>query len=440
MGARYCHPGAHSPHERARVRLATLIRTSPALWAAPVAIGLPLLYYIGGPGQPPKVTYGYAPTITSYPLMYTYPFAYAIASALGVWVSGALRGAGVWSMNYTRSPYRIATHSLAPVIGLAWLTLILPPALALAQAGVWPTWDSLSPLMVGMIVSVEHTVIGFAIGCRVPRIVAAPVMAVATWVAVAFTVTVDAPWVRHISGQHYEPLMFGEAPVFAGLWPHVAFTGSIALAIVLLWVPTRRRVIVYLAAAAVAIAGTISTYEAVKDYGYNPPLKNYAAPMSCTETDEKVRVCMPSATSRALPQAAASVDRVLEDFRRAGLPRTPKQIIDSLPEGRSTVRSTASVWRVPLTLAADHDDLRFAVALAATGMTCAKPDPFLRRVVMAWTAHLTGTNASWQKLRASIDRQGEPGDVDGELKQILTMDAKAQAAWFTDAVKEACSS
>lgn len=421
------------------MRLATLIRTSPALWAAPVAIGLPLQYYIGGPGQPPKVTYGYAPIITSYPLMYTYPFAYAVASALGVWVSGALREAGVWDTNHTRSRYRIAAHSLAPVVGLAWLALIVPPALALVRAGVWPTWDSISPLVVGMIVSVAHTVIGFAVGLRVPRVVAAPVMAVATWVAVAFTVTVDAPWVRHVSGQHYEPLMFGEAPVFAGLWPHVAFTGSIALAVVLLWLPARRRTAVYLTAAAVAVAGTAGTYEAVKGYGYNPPLKNYAAPMSCAEADANVRVCMPSATSRNLRQATADVDSVLEDFRRAGLPRAPREVVDSLPEGRSTVPSTARTWRVPLTRAAEQHDLRFAVALSATGMNCARPDPFLRRLVMAWTAHLTGTDVSWQKVRMRINRQGEPGDVDGELKKVLAKDSKAQAVWFTKAVKDACS-
>lgn len=421
------------------MRLATLIRTSPAVWTAPVSIGLPLLYYLVGPGQPPADNYGYAPTITSYPLMYTYPFAYAVASALGVWVSGTLRQARVWEMNHTRSRYRIAAHSLAPVVGLAWLTLIIPPTLALARAGVWPTWDSVSPLVVGMIVSMEHTVVGFAVGLRVPRIVAAPLMAVGTWVAVAFTITVDAPWVRHVSGQHYEPLEFGEAPVLAGLWPHVAFTGSVALAIALLWVPTRHVAITYLTAAVVALGGTVGTYEAVKNNSYNPPLRNYAAAMTCSKADGKVNVCMPSVTSRDLTVATQAVDDVLTDFRRAGLSRTPKEVIDTLPEGRVSTPSTASTWRVPLTLAAEHNDLRFAVALAATGMTCSQPDPFLRRVVMAWTAHLTGTNASWQKLRVSIDRRGEPGDVDGELQKVLAKKPAAQAAWFTQAVESACA-
>ena len=421
------------------MRLATLIRTSPAVWAAPVSIGLPLLYYLGGPGRPPADNYGYAPTITSYPLMYTYPFAYAVASALGVWVSGTLRQARVWEMNHTRSRYRIAAHSLAPVVGLAWLTLVIPPALALARAGVPPTWDSVSPLVVGMIVSVAHAVIGFAVGLRVSRIVAAPVMAVGTWIAVAFTVTVDAPWVRHVSGQHYELLEFGEAPVFSGLWPHVAFTGSVALAIALLWSPARRRTIVCLTAAVVAVGGTVGTYEAVKNNGYNPPLKNYAAAMTCSRAENKVNVCMPSVTSGDLTAATQAVDDVLRDFRRAGLPRTPEKVVDTLPEGRFSTAPTASTWRVPLTLAAEHSDLRFAVALAATRMNCSRPDPFLRRVVIAWTAHLTGTNASWQKLRAGIDEQGEPGDVDGELKKVLSKKPAAQAEWFAQAVETACT-
>ncbi|MEU1259301.1 hypothetical protein ABZ445_39050 [Streptomyces chartreusis] len=44
-----------------------------------------------------------------------------------------------------------------------------------------------------------------------------------------------------------------------------------------------------------------------------------------------------------------------------------------------------------------------------------------------------------QKLRTRINRQGEPGDVDGELKKVLAKDSKAQAVWFTKAVKDACS-
>lgn len=420
------------------MKLTTLFRSSPALWAAPVAVALPLLYYIGGPGHPPPDAFGFAPEITSYPLRFAYSFAYAVTSALAAWVSGTLRQAGIWHMNHARSRYRIAGQALLPVVALAWLMLILPAMVALAVEGVWPTWDSVSALIVGMIVCVWHAVIGFTVGRWVPKVIATPVLAVVTWVAVAFTVTADAPWVRHVSGAFPEQLMFGEAPAWGALWPHVAFTGSVALAMMVAWVPVRRRALPVAAALAVAAAGVTGTYEGVKDYGYNPPLKTYAVTMECGSTG-RTKVCMPEQTATALPQAVAATRKVLAAFGEAGVPTSPKTVVDSMPEGRFYTPSTASTWRVPLTRATDRHDAVFAVTIAATGMTCSQPDPLLRRVVIAWAAHVTGTTQSWERLRKTIDRQGSPGDVDDMLRDVLSRPAKAQASWFVDASRRACA-
>ncbi|MGA5732450.1 hypothetical protein ACPCI1_27870 [Streptomyces seoulensis] len=420
------------------MKLTTLFRTSPAVWAAPFVIALPLLYYVGGPGHPPADAYGFAPEITSYPLRFSYPFAYAVVSALAAWVSGSLRQAGVWDMNHARSRYRIAAQALLPVVALGWTILILPSMTALAVAGAWPDWDSVSPLLVGMIVCVAHAVIGFTVGRWAPKVIAAPILAVVTWVAVAFTVTVDAPWVRHVSGAFPEQLMFGEAPAWGALWPHVAFTGSIAVALIVGWSPVRHRVAAGAVALSVAVAGLAGTYEAVKDYDYTPPLKTYAVTMECRHTGQ-TRVCMPDQTANGLPQAVDATRRVLADLSRAGVPRRPKEVIDTLPAGRFSAASTASTWRVPLTVAGDRHDTAFAVTIAAAGMNCPRPDPLLRRVVIAWVAHITGTTQSWERLRSAIDRQGSPGDVDGMLRSVLSRSAKAQAAWFTSTSRKACA-
>ncbi|MFF5143626.1 hypothetical protein ACFY6U_28485 [Streptomyces sp. NPDC013157] len=420
------------------MKLTTLYRSSPALWAAPVALALPLLYYLGGPGHPPSDNYGYAPEITSYPLRFAYPFAYAVTSALAAWVSGTLRQAGVWDMNHARSRYRIAAQALLPVVTLAWLMLILPPAVALAVEGSRPTWDSVSPLVVGMIVCVEHAVIGFTVGRWLPKVIAAPVLAVLTWVAVAFTVTVDAPWARHVSGAFPEELMFGEAPTWGALWPHVAFTGSIAVGLIVAWSPVLRPTAGAAAALVVAVAGVTSTYEGVKDYGYTPPLRNYAVTMKCGHAG-RTDVCMPEQTAEALPQAVAATRTVLADFEHAGVPRHPATVVDTLPEGRFSPSSTTSTWRVSLTVATGRHDAEFAVAVAATDMNCARPDPLLRREAIAWAAHITGTTRSWEQLRNIIDRQGSPGDVDGVLRRVLSRPPKEQAAWFVSTSRKACA-
>ncbi|WP_406286475.1 hypothetical protein [Streptomyces sp. NBC_00209] len=419
------------------MKITVLFRTSPALWAAPVALALPLMYYLG-PGHPPADNLGYAPEITSYPLRFAYPFAYAVTSALAAWVSATLRQAGVWDMNNARSRFRIATQALLPVVALAWTMLALPVLVALTTEGAWPTWDSLSPLVVGMIVCVEHAVIGFAVGRWVPKVIAAPILAVATWVAVAFAVTVDAPWVRHVSGAFPEQLMFGEAPAWGALWPHVAFTGSIAAALMMGWLPALHRMVAVAAALVLGAAGVTSTYEAVKNYDYNPPLKTYAVNMECRDAGHTA-VCMPEQTAEALPQAVKATKGVLSDFAAAGVPLRPETVIDTLPEGRFATPSTASTWRVPLTAATGRRDARFAVVIAATGMNCARPDPLLRRVVIAWSAQVTGTTSSWERLRAVIDRQGSPGDVDGTLHSVLSRPATEQARWFTTTSKKACN-
>ncbi|MER7001299.1 hypothetical protein [Streptomyces sp. NPDC000410] len=418
------------------MKITVVFRTSPAVWAAPVALALPLLYYLG-PGHPPPGNLAYAPEITSYPLRFAYPFAYAVTSALAAWVSASLRQAGVWDMNNARSRYRVAAQALLPIVALAWTMLALPVLAALTVEGVWPTWDSVSALVVGMIVCVEHAVIGFAVGRWVPKVIAAPVLAVVTWVAVAFTVTVDSPWVRHVSGAFPEQLMFGEAPAWGALWPHVAFTGSFAAALIVGWLPVRRRVAA-VAALALAAAGVSSTYKAVKNYDYTPPLKTYAVTMECQDAGQTA-VCMPEQTAGALSQAVKATQGVLSDFAAAGVPLRPETVIDTLPEGRFATPSTASTWRVPLTAATDRDDAAFAVAIAATGMNCPSPDPLLRRVVIAWAAHVTGTTPSWERLRAAIDREGSPGDVDGILRGVLSRPANEQAEWFTTTSRKACT-
>ncbi|MFG2228289.1 hypothetical protein [Streptomyces sp. NPDC048644] len=359
---------------------------------------------------------------------------------MAAWESGTLRQAGVWEMSTTRSRFQIAAQSLVPVVLLAWAMLIVPVGTALLMEGVWPTWLSLRPLMMGLITIVSHAAIGFAVGRWVPKVVSAPLLAVATWVAVAFTVTVDAPWLRHVSGEFPEQLMFGEAASFAALWPHVAMTGSIALAVALLWTPTRQAWLPPALSLCVLVGGTVGTYTAVKDYGYNPPLLTGETDMSCVHAmNGGPQVCLPQVTASHLPQAAEDTEQVLTSFREARVDRYPKLITDTLPDGRFAKPSNESTWRAPLTLAAQRNDLKFAIVLAAVGLDCSRPDPFLRRVTIAWAAHITHTQDSWKAFQARIDRGTSRSDVDDRLTEVLSLSRQQQADWFNDSVTKACA-
>ncbi|MFF3946782.1 hypothetical protein ACFYYN_18385 [Streptomyces sp. NPDC001902] len=415
------------------MRLATRLRTSSALRVAPFALALPLFYYVDGSGNPPFNAYGYAPTVLSYALAFCYSFAYAVASALGAWEAGSLRQGGIWELAPFRSRTAIAAESLAPVVGLAWLMMLTPAGLALIDAGVWPSPVSLGPLAVGLMVSIGHAVIGFCVGMKVPRTICAPLLAVTVWILVAFSRAVDVPWPRHLSGQQTEPLMFGETFSFAALWPHVAFTGSLALAACVLWM--RRRAVALVVAAAVALLGTISAWAAVKDWDFNPKLNTQQVSTRCISggSGSALSVCMPSVTSAALPNARSETLKVLQDFDAAGVPRHPDFVTDTLADGRFSIPSTDKAWRVPLTEAAEQGNLRFEITLRAIGFTCSRPDPDLRRLSMAWAAHVTGTTDDWEKLRLRIK-----GPTEHQMQRIYKLPRQTQASWFNRTVLSAC--
>ncbi|MFF3886505.1 hypothetical protein [Streptomyces sp. NPDC001914] len=364
---------------------------------------------------------------------------YAAASAVSAWESGTLRKAGVWEMLATRSRLSIATQSLIPVVLLCWIALIIPPAISLAGEGVWPNWLSLRPVFMGLIVVVCHAVIGFTIGTKVSRVLAAPLLAIGVWIAVAFSITVDTPWVRHVSGEFPEQLMFGEAAAFSALWPHVALSGSIAAALALLWSPLRRVWISISLSTIIALSGTLGTYLAVRDYGYNAPLITGAAQMSCAKaTESHPTICVPEAADQYLPEATQFASKILADFQKAGIKRRPSLITDSLPDGRFSRPSTRSTWRVPITLAAQEKDLEFAMVVSAVELPCGRPDPYARRTTLSWASHITSTQEAWEKYRNHIDRGIKNERVEKEVARVLSMTPEKQATWFNRTVSKAC--
>ena len=422
------------------MRTTSRLRASSALWAAPLALGLPLYYYYLGPGMPPSGNHGYAPTLTSYPLAFTYPFAYAVASALAAWESGRLRREGVWALAPARSRYRVAAHALAPVVGLAWLMMILPVATSLAAAGVWPTLASLAPLPVGMAVCCAQAALGFSVGLRLPRIVVAPLLAAGVWALVAFSRATTPFWLRHISGQPAERLMFGEEFTFRGLVPHVLFTGAIAVGVALLWLPVRAlalRVAVVVTAAAVALSGTLGGYLMVRDWGHNPPLATGRAPMTCAGTGPKV--CVPSVVDDELPAVREDVLAVLADLRAAGVDEHPELVTDSLNEGRYIEHSTGEIWHASLTRGHDAGTLRYLLVGSVVRYDCDRVDLATARALNLWTATVVGEG---ERYRRAVKAEPYPfegqAQVETEVAEVLEQPKDRQAAWFHRNLADAC--
>lgn len=425
------------------MKLLTNLRTTSASRAALFAFGL-ILFFFASAGKRevgPVQYHGWAPAIVADALSPIYGFAYAVASALAVWESGRLREAAVWNLASARSRYRIAANILLPALTLAWLMLLLSAILRLLQEGVTPTFDSLRPLFLGMLLCVAHLIIGFTIGLYIPRIFAAPLVAVMTWVLVVFSVTSTTFWYRHVSGERTESLAFGEIIPLSSLSPHLIFTGSIACAALLLWRPIRQLTTRACLAVVLAISGMVTAHGMVESWGPHDPVLSGTAPMQCS--GRAPMVCMPNISADHLPTVRKQVDSVLDDYRAAGIHAAPLSITDSLADGRRYVRSTPSAWHVSLTHGVEVGNIRYLLVNAVVRFSCNRPDPKMRREALLWAATITGEDEAyarqWDHSPEEFDsKAANRRRVHADVKKVQGLSVSKQADWFAHTLTTAC--
>ncbi|RPK60518.1 hypothetical protein EES43_17150 [Streptomyces sp. ADI96-02] len=422
------------------MKFASSMRSSSVRWAAPFVLPLTLIYYFAGESTALDEFYGYAPALIAAPLMTLYALAYATAAALAVWESGRLKASGIWMLAPARSRYRIAANALAPTILLSWLVLILPAGLSLTRTTIFPTTGSLRLPAMAAILCVAYSVIGFGIGLKVPRLIAAPITAVVGWVAIAFSRAVQPYWVRHISGQ-YTDIGFGELPSYLSLLPPILFAGSISVAVATMWLPVRRKLFLGLLACGLTLGGVYGAQTVAKDWNHNPPLIVGQADMTCIGNSPKV--CMPQSTSSDLQRLRNDAVSVLKDLHDADVERTPSLITDNLADGRYQKRSTAETWRMGLTTAANQGDARYQFMLAAVRFPCDRVDPIAGPAVVLWAAKKTGQAEIFERRATtqepSPQRSQELRQIHDIVNNVLSQSREKQAAWFYRASTQACT-
>ncbi|TJZ49471.1 hypothetical protein FCH28_24495 [Streptomyces piniterrae] len=416
-------------------------RSSSAAWGALFAIPLTLFYYFVTVSRLIDDDLHYAPTAVSYALTPMYAFAYAVASCLGAWESGRLESGGVWALAPARSRYRVAADVLLPVACISSLMVVLPAVLALVESGAVPTIGSLGPLALAVILCCAHAVIGFGVGKVVPRSIAAPILAVAVWILVAFSRSILPYWPRHISGQFSSRLMFGEEATLASLLPHLLFTGGIGVAVAALWLPLRHGLVRVPLAAVTAIASMVGATNIVSDWDHDPPLAIGRGAMRCTGSAPVV--CMPEEKSTRLNAVHRAAVSVLSDFKAAGVDRSPTKITDSINNGRFTVRSTPEVWQLRLSSAAASGRVRYLLTGAAISWPCSRPDPVIAGAVSAWAAKTTGEETAWRHQNGQErDPASQAARIRTASKNLLdaalAKPAPEQARWFEQSRIQAC--
>ncbi|RMI34769.1 hypothetical protein [Streptomyces triticirhizae] len=419
------------------MNIRTLLRTSSALWIAPLALGLILFYYVAvGQENAFRQDYGWAPTLVSAPLEVAYAFAYGVTAALGAWESGRLRRAAVWELAPARSRYLVAAQVLLPVVGLGWLMLCLLVTLALARAGVVPTPVSLGPLVLGLVLCGAHAVVGFAVGLRAPAVVAAPVLAVLVWLVVATSRATDVPWRRYTLGQYGVTLEFGETATVGSLVAQALPTVALALAVAALWLPLRQLLAAALALT-VLVAGAGVAHAMTRDWTTDP-LRIDAAPMTCA--GQAPRVCMPEATVGDIEAVRTEVVGALDALVALGIAEPPGTVTDSLTDGRRSVASTEETWRLGLTSGERQGTVRYRMVTEAVDFPCYLPEPRAERSVLLWASERTGVAETFW---AFLDRDPYVDDAQRELLReivdgVLAEPDETQLRWYHEATRAAC--
>ncbi|PZT69037.1 hypothetical protein DN402_17115 [Streptomyces sp. SW4] len=438
------------------------------MWTAPVWVGIVLFYFfhalhLEDPYE--EVVSGplWAPQQVEQSLFYFYAFAYAITCGLAVWEGGRLRRDGVCDLAPGRSRYRVAAHTLAPVVGAGWLVLVLPVVMRLVETRLVPTPQALMPLLMGMGLVVAWAVLGCALGHLTPRLITAPLSAVFVYYLITKTGQVEPVWLRHVSGASDTSLDFGEQYRPLTLLVPFLFTGTVAAAVAVWWLPVsraaRRGIGAGTAVAAVLVMVLCADTASGWGYGDGPVSAGHAS-ARCAGTAPRVCVAESGGAEEQLGRVRSEIVRSLATLRQAGVRVTvPTTVSDSLLTGRHKKPSTRSQWWLPLSQQAGKNGpgmagVRYGVLLTSVRFPCTFPPSVQpgqpvdwivnHDAAMLWAATLVDADepylsrrrgeyvGSFQNAREVLEKVQERADDAARLTP------KQQSAWFQDEQRRAC--
>ncbi|MGW3950547.1 hypothetical protein ACWEKM_06200 [Streptomyces sp. NPDC004752] len=322
------------------------------------------------------------------------------------------------------------------MIALSWLVLLLPPAVSLARSATAPSLDSMRLPLAGMVLCVAHAVLGFAVGCWIPRVIATPILAVADWVTVAFTRAVQPYWPRHVSGQ-FGSIGFGEVPDLVTVGVPVLLAGGVAVGLMILWLPYGWRALRVMVAATVAVAGVLGAYRTSVGWPHTPPLTAGHVEMECAGSAP--RMCVPEFNAPYLPRAQRDTAKALSALRDAGaISSSPRLITDSYVDGRVQKPSTDAVWRMILTQAVPSGDAAYQVVMRSLHFRCKNVSTRTAHSVWLWAAEKAGQEEQYLKRRKQERRDPVARKLEqlvrADVTRVLAEPRAEQAEWIRQAL------
>lgn len=422
------------------MRIRTLVRTSSALPALPLALGLVVLYYASNTSAQIEFwPYPYAPTLVQQPVQQMYALSYALVSGAAAWQGARLKEAGVWQAAAFRRMWQIIALALAPVVVLGWLMLVIPVVMAFAQTPTWPTADSLPPLLLGMALVCAHALIGFSIGRWVKPLIATPVLMCGVFVVVAFPHSLNTMWPRHMAGEYFAQLGFGETATPESMLAELLPTAGLGLAVALLWTRLGRPAVRVGLGAVLVAACTATSYALVKEWGANPSINVGQVSMVCA--GKSPRVCMPSQGRGDLAAVSAQVRDTYTALKEYGVVHEiPQTVRDSIGYGRFTPQSTPDTAYLPLSMAYRDHAVADAVVGEAPKFGC-DASPEAEETVNMWLARKLGHTVTYESV-ARVNpfyTAAEHARISRTVDEVLGESVAQQKAWYEQTVKHGCA-
>lgn len=450
------------------MNLRTRLRTSPALWTAPIWLGIIGFYYVYAlhlEDSHAEVMAGplWAPQQVAISLSYFYSFAYAITLGLAVWEGGRLKKDGVWALGPGRSRLRVATHILLPVVVAGWLILLLPAVMRLIETRLWPTPAAIAPVVMGMGIVVAHAVFGCALGQVTPRLIAAPLSAVAAQYLIGGSSSYSPPfWPRHLLGQVDTSLAYGEIYGLPTVALPLGCAAVAATAVATWWVTTWRQRGIRLGVAAAALAVMVSCAFVANGWRIGDgPVSAGHADVTCAGTAPRVCIATSGGAVDKLKDLRTEVVSSIKKLQDRGVDvQMPTTVTDTLLTERRPAGSTRNTWALPLSrqagkLGGGMINIRYAVVLTSVRFPCSMPKSLgvghsadwivNRDSAILWAAKTVDADKpyiSWRKGEYAGLFQN-PDDVMSKVRERAdhgnSLPTREQGTWFHEEQAKACT-
>ncbi|HJQ87527.1 MAG TPA: hypothetical protein VJ820_08715 [Propionibacteriaceae bacterium] len=398
----------------------TTLRISPAAWfAVPMAIAT-VLY---SAAYQPATSDGYSVALTAagtVTMSFIAPFV-AVSSA---WEASRLRRAGWWGAPHVRSHLTIALWSIAPAVAAGSLALVL--SVAAQFRGFDAVVPDLRLVATDLVVIVAHAVAGFALGLRLPIVVAGPIAVIGSYAWMAVPRALEPLWIRHLTGSFEACCLLQEE-----LAPHalvgalLVASGLMAAALIVIargWL----RGPIAAAIGSVAI-GFGSGALIVSGLGASPAVPRDTADLVC-RSRASTELCVWREHADRLNETMQLLSTARSRWQAEGIEVPTVFTEESERDGAASFG---------FSLAATRDDLLhgLAYAVAAPWPPCAESEPYpggmAVEIVHAWLDYVGGMSVEDIAMRLPAETgPGNPTPAEA-VHSLSALSLDERSAWLS---------